>query len=56
MDRGLDAPAFLDEDKRELAINPNYTDPEAFASIAAEVALTRYTTKGYQPWDYSWAR
>lgn len=55
VDRGLDAPAFLDEDKRELAINPNYTDPEAFASIAAEVALTRYHDKGYNR-DYSWAR
>lgn len=55
VDRGLDAPAFFDEDKRELAINPNYTDPEAFASIAAEVALTRYHDKGYNR-DYSWAR
>ena len=55
VDRSLDAPAFFDEDKRELAINPNYTDPEAFASIAAEVALTRYHDKGYNR-DYSWAR
>ena len=55
VDRGLDTPAFFDEDKRELAINPNYTDPEAFASIAAEVALTRYHDKGYNR-DYSWAR
>ena len=55
LDRSLDAPAFFDEDKRELAINPNYTDPEAFASIAAEVALTRYHDKGYNR-DYSWAR
>ena len=55
VDRNLDAPAFFDEDKRELAINPNYTDPEAFASIAAEVALTRYHDKGYNR-DYSWAR
>lgn len=55
VDRALDTPAFFDEDKRELAINPNYTDPEAFASIAAEVALTRYHDKGYNR-DYSWAR
>ena len=55
IDRNLDAPAFFDEDKRELAINPNYADPEAFAFIAAEVALTRYHDKGYNR-DYSWAR
>ena len=55
IDRNLDAPAFFDEDKRELAINPNYADPEAFAFIAAEVALTRYHDKAYNR-DYSWAR
>lgn len=55
VDHDLDTPAFFDEDKRELAINPDYSDPEAFAAIAAEVALTRYHDKGYNP-DYSWAR
>lgn len=55
VDKDMDAPAFFDEEKRELAINPNYMDAEAFAAIAAEVALTRYHDKGYNP-DYSWAR
>ena len=55
VDHDLDTPAFFDEEKRELAINPDYSDPEAFAAIAAEVALTRYHDKGYNP-DYSWAR
>ena len=55
IDKELDSPAFFDEEKRELAVNPNYTDPEAFAVIAAEVALTRYHDKGYNR-DYSWGR
>ena len=55
VDHDLDTPAFFDEEKRELAVNPDYSDPEAFAAIAAEVALTRYHDKGYNP-DYSWAR
>ena len=55
VDRDMDAPAFFDEEKKELAINPNYLDQEAFAAIAAEVALTRYHDKGYNP-DYSWSR
>ena len=55
VDHDLDTPAFFDEEKRELAINPDYSDPEAFAAIAAEVALTRFHDKGYNP-DYSWAR
>ena len=38
-----------------MVINPDYQDEEAFASIAAEVALTRYHDKGYNR-DYSWAR
>lgn len=54
-DKGLDAPAYFDEERKELAINPDYPDSEAFASIAAEVALTRFHDKGYNR-DYSWAR
>lgn len=53
VDKDLDEPAYYDEDKRELAINPDFSDSEAFASIAAEVALTRFHNKGYNP-DYSW--
>lgn len=55
IDREMDAPAFFDEEKKELAVNPNYPDGEAFASIATEVALTRFHDKGYNR-DYSWAR
>ncbi len=53
--KDLDVPAFFDEEKRELQINPDYPDSEAFASIAAEVALTRFHDKGHNP-GYSWAR
>lgn len=55
VDKELDAPAYYDEDKKELAINPDYPDGEAFAAIAAEVALTRFHNKGYNP-DYSWEK
>lgn len=55
IDNELDAPAYYDEDKKELAINPYYPDGEAFASIAAEVALTRFHDKGFNR-NYSWAR
>lgn len=55
IDREMDAPAFFDEEKKELAVNPDYPDGEAFASIAAEVALSRFHDKGYNR-DYSWAR
>ena len=54
-DKSLDAPAYYDEEKKELAINPDYPDGEAFASIAAEVALTRFHDKGFNR-DYSWAK
>lgn len=54
-DKNLDAPAYYDEEKKELAINPDYPDGEAFASIAAEVALTRFHDKGFNR-DYSWAK
>ena len=55
IDKDLATPAYFDEQSRELVINPDYQDEEAFASIAAEVALTRYHDKGYNR-DYSWAR
>ncbi len=55
IDKDLATPAYFDEQSRELVINPDFPDEEAFASIAAEVALTRYHDKGYNR-DYSWAR
>lgn len=54
-DKDLGSPAYYDEDKQELAINPDYPDGEAFAAIAAEVALTRYHNKGFNR-EYSWAK
>ena len=53
VDKELGSPAYYDEGKKELAINPDYPDGEAFASIAAEVALTRFHDKGFNP-DYRW--
>jgi len=55
VDKGLGAPAFYDEEMKELVISPDYPDSEAFAAIAAEVALTRFHDKGRNP-NYSWAR
>lgn len=55
VDKDLGVPAYFDEGSRELAINSEFPDEEAFASIAAEVALTRFHDKGYNR-DYSWAR
>lgn len=55
IDKKMDAAAYYDEEKRQLFINPDYPDGEAFAAIAAEVALTRFHDKGYNP-NYSWAR
>ena len=55
VDKEMDAAAFFDEEKRELAVNPDFSDQEAFASIAAEVALTLFHDKGYNR-EYSWAR
>lgn len=46
VDGGLDCPAYYDADKMELAVNPDYPDNEAFASIAAEVAHSRMHSKG----------
>ena len=47
VDKDMTVPAFFDEGSRELVINSEFPDEEAFASIAAEVALTRYHDKGY---------
>lgn len=46
VDGGLDRPAYYDADKMELAVNSDYPDNEAFASIAAEVAHSRMHAKG----------
>lgn len=49
LDEDLDVPAFYDQDRLELAINPSYPDEEAFAAIAAEVAHSRFHDKGRNP-------
>lgn len=54
-DKELDAPAFYDEGKMELAINTQHTGGQVFATIAAEVALTRFHNKGFNR-DYSWSK
>ncbi len=55
VDKELGTPAYYDEGKKELAINPDFSDSEAFASIAAEIALTRFHDKGFNR-NYSWER
>ncbi len=49
IDEGLSAPALYDQHNMELAINPNFSDSEAFAAIAAEVAHSRIHAKGAFP-------
>lgn len=49
IDKELTVPAFYDQDNLELAINPDFPDGEAFASISTEVALSRFHAKGMNP-------
>lgn len=49
IDKALASPALYDADNMELAINPEYSDSEAFAAIAAEVAHSRFHAKGANP-------
>lgn len=46
IDKELTVPAYYDSGRMELAINPNFPDHEAFASITAEVAHSRMHAKG----------
>lgn len=50
-DTEMETPAFYDQSNLELAINPAYSDSEAFAAIAAEVAHSRFHKRGYNA-DY----
>lgn len=50
-DTEMEAPAFYDQGNLELAINPAYSDSEAFIAIAAEVAHARFHDRGYNS-DY----
>lgn len=49
-DEELSVPAYYDEERIELAINPNVSVSEAFPYIVAEVAHTRLHGKGYNAW------
>ena len=46
IDENMDSPAYYDQERLELAVNPSYTDNEAFSAIAAEVAHSRFHDKG----------
>ena len=46
INKEMEMPAYYDEERMELNINPNYPDHEAFAAIAAEVAHSRFHAKG----------
>lgn len=49
---GLDAGAYYDPQNMVLAVDPNYSDSEAFGAIAAEIAHARFHNRGFN-WEYS---
>ena len=46
-DRELTAAALYDPKSKQLIINPSYSDSEAFAAIAAQIAHARFHDKGF---------
>ena len=48
-DENLSAGAYYDPRKMTLAINPGYSDSQAFAAIAAEIAQARFHDRGRNP-------
>lgn len=48
-DENLSAGAYYDPRKMTLAINPNCSDSQAFAAIAAEIAQARFHDRGRNP-------
>ena len=48
-DHDLPVAAYYDSKNMELAVNPAFSDSEAFAAIAAEVAHSRIHAKGANP-------
>lgn len=46
-DEALSAAAFYDQQKMEVLVNPDFSDGEAFAAIAAEVAHARFHDRGF---------
>ena len=47
IEENMDCAAFYDQERMELAVNPDYPDSEAFSAIATEVAHSRFHNKGY---------
>lgn len=48
-DENLSAGAYYDPRKMTLAINPSYSDSQAFAAIATEIAQARFHDRGHNP-------
>ena len=46
VDQGLEIPAYYDSQQMKLYISPEYSDMDAFAAIATEVAHSRFHDKG----------
>ena len=46
-DRELTAAALYDPKSKQLTINPSYSDSEAFAAIATQIAHARFHDKGF---------
>lgn len=43
----LSTPAYYDQHHMLLAVNPNFSDSEAFGAIAAEIAQAKYHDRGF---------
>lgn len=48
-DENLSAGAYYDPRSMTLAVNPSYSDSQAFAAIAAEIAQARFHDRGFNP-------
>lgn len=46
-DAELTAAAFYDQQRMEVLVNPGFSDSEAFAAIAAEIAHARFHDRGF---------
>ena len=51
-DENLSAGAYYDPRKMTLAVNPGYSDSQAFAAIASQIAQARFHDRGFNP-EYS---
>ena len=46
-DESIPMPALYDPNQMKMAVNPKYSNAEAFAGIATEIAHVRFHAKGY---------